>query len=126
MTDDAIPIPALTVNITSGEVPAAGACTGCSTWTDTGLGVWGDPDWCFDVLSRFMFRSDVDAAITEAALREHGLPPEEVLEMGFGVRLCLNCAHRAELVVRTFAEGEGVAMYPQPGTLPPGGLATLS
>ena len=52
--------------------------------------------------------------------------PDEIVEMGFGVRLCVDCAHKAGLMVRPFTEGEGVLMYPQPGTVPAGSLATQS
>ncbi len=126
MGDDATPIPPHTVNITSGVPPTAGECANCQAWTETGFGIWGDVDWCLEVLSRFMPRSDSEGAVREAALRDFGKAPQDILEMGFGVRLCVNCAHLAALRIRTFTEGEGVLMYPQPGTVPPGVLATLS
>jgi hypothetical protein len=126
MSRDDQTTPPQTVNITSGVVPGAGPCGACGTHTETGLGVWGDTDWCEEILLRFMFRSDVDGAIVEASVRDHGVNPEEILEMGFGVRLCVDCAHKAGLMVRRFAEGEGVAMYAQPGTLPPADLEESS
>lgn len=126
MTDDPTPIPAKTVNITSGIVPSAGACAGCGTRTDTGFGIWGDDDWCREVLGRCLSRSDAESAVVEAAERDYGKPLEEIREMGFGVRLCLDCAHKSSLMVRLFTEGEGVLMYPQAGASLPSDLAALS
>jgi hypothetical protein len=100
---------------------AAAPCIGCGIPTDTGLAVWGDTDWCYDVIHTVALREDAEDAMLEAVDLDFGREIDQVRMMGIGVRVCRECALCRHLLVIPIGLSDRMAVYAQPGAPLPWG-----